>query len=191
MLFAPNCASQLPHLRPANCGVARLFGTKSPSQNPLAASTSRGHLLRYARARIAHLRRANSASSPIASLASAPRYALAVERALRVHFAPSRASQVPHLRQANCGRFFFREALHLLCDMHSMRVCLVGAFRTRLQRASSSFAPGKLRTRSFVWHKNHLTKLTHLLKNLYLQRRVTPSSCIFLSFLVFLFLIFN
>ena len=43
------------------------------------ASTSRGHLLRYARARIAHLRSVNCASSPIASLASASRYALAGE----------------------------------------------------------------------------------------------------------------
>ena len=48
VLFAPNYASQLPHLRPANCGVARLFGTKSPSQNPLAASASRGRFPRYA-----------------------------------------------------------------------------------------------------------------------------------------------
>ena len=35
------------------------------------------HLLRYARARNAHLHRANSASSPFASLASAARNALA------------------------------------------------------------------------------------------------------------------
>ena len=36
VLFAPSYASQVPHLRQANCGLARLFGTKSPSQNPLA-----------------------------------------------------------------------------------------------------------------------------------------------------------
>ena len=41
------------------------------------ASASRGHLLRYACARNAHLRRANCAFSRYASLASAPRYALA------------------------------------------------------------------------------------------------------------------
>ena len=38
VLFAPNCASQLPHLSPANCGVVRLFGTKITSQNPLAGN---------------------------------------------------------------------------------------------------------------------------------------------------------
>ena len=36
VLFAPNCISQVPHLRQANCGLAHLFGTKIPSQNPLA-----------------------------------------------------------------------------------------------------------------------------------------------------------
>ena len=36
VLFAPNCISQVPHLRQANCGLARLLGTKIPPQNPLA-----------------------------------------------------------------------------------------------------------------------------------------------------------
>ena len=36
VLFAPPFASQVPHLRQANCGLARLVGTKITSQNPLA-----------------------------------------------------------------------------------------------------------------------------------------------------------
>ena len=34
-----------------------------------------------------------------------------------------------------------------------LRVCLVGAFCTKFQRATSSFASSKLRCRSFIWHK--------------------------------------
>ena len=36
----------------------------------------------------------------------------------------------------------------------------MGAFCTKIQRASSSFTLSKLRTRSFFWPKNHLTKPT-------------------------------
>ena len=38
VLFAPNFRERHPHLRQANCGVAPLFGTKIPPQNPLAGS---------------------------------------------------------------------------------------------------------------------------------------------------------
>ena len=41
-----------------------------------------------------------------------------------------------------------------------LRVCLVGAFCTKFQRATSSFASSKLRCRSFIWHKNPSTKPT-------------------------------
>ena len=124
MLFAPLFASQVPHLRPANCGLARSIGTKIPQRYALLKFVSVVRL---------HLAGAFCTTLRLASSS----------------FALSKLRFLAHRKPCICSAICTLKVCYLV-----VRVYLAGAFCTTLRLASSSFAPSKLRTCSLDWHKN-------------------------------------
>ena len=96
----------------------------------------------------------------------------------------------PHLLFVNCGGgFLVRLAfIQLYCfSLFFRRIISEGAFCTKIQRAASSFALSKLRSRSFFWYKNPSSKIVLPLEG----QRTLLSCALCICLTIFLLWIFG